>query len=196
MLAPGARVGHDLRITPNLAPRPAVRRLMITANSSRKPTNDWNQVVETPDRIRPVYDMPSTIAASSAPMMLPRPPISEPPPTTATTIAVSARSEPWVGVAEPKEPNWMMPVNAARSEDRRKQPTLTRADRHAHRARGAAVAAAREDPVADGGHAQHRRRGSMAMPISQRIETEILLWPISAAPSQLITGELPKYEIG
>ena len=36
----------------------------------------------------------------------------------------------------------------------------------------------------------------VAMPISQRIETEILLLPISAVPSQLITGESPKYEIG
>ena len=34
------------------------------------------------------------------------------------------------------------------------------------------------------------------MPISQRIETEILLLPISAVPSQLITGESPKNEIG
>ena len=51
---PRGRRGHDLRITPNRAPNPSVRRLMITANSSRKPTKDWNQVVEMPDSTRPV----------------------------------------------------------------------------------------------------------------------------------------------
>ena len=37
---------------------------------------------------------------------------------------------------------------------------------------------------------------TIAIPTSQRIETEILLLPISAAPSHCMTGESPKYEIG
>ena len=50
--------------------------------------NDWNQVVETPESTRPVYDMPRTMAASKAPRMLPRPPMSDPPPTTAGIVFI------------------------------------------------------------------------------------------------------------
>src|SRR6185437_11496871 len=128
-------------------------------------------------------------------MMLPRPPSSEAPPTTATTIAVRERSDPWVGVAEPKEPNWMIPVNAARTDESTKHAALTALTGTpiARAARPSPPLAKIQLPTAVVLSTSDSR---IATPTSQRTETEIWVLPNSACPSHCMTADLPKKEMG